>query len=51
MHAKRKFHEASKINPDNEAAKKGEAYLQKLFAIEAIADEKKLTFIVQNVYY
>lgn len=48
VHAKRKFHESSKINPDNEAAKKGEAYLQKLFAIEASADEKKLTLEERN---
>jgi len=39
VHAKRKFHEAVKINPDNEDAKVGEAYFQKLFAIESKADE------------
>lgn len=42
VHAKRKFHEASKINPENEFAKRGEAYLQKLFAIESTADETQL---------
>lgn len=39
VHAKRKFHEAWKINKENENAKKGEAYLQKLFLLEQRADE------------
>ena len=43
VHAKRKFHEAVKINPDNEEAKRGEAYIQRLFAIESKADELKLS--------
>lgn len=38
VHAKRKFHEAWKVNPDNEDAKTGENYIQKLFAIESNAD-------------
>lgn len=40
VHAKRKFHEAAKINPDNENAKIGETYIQKLFAIESKIDEE-----------
>ena len=40
VHAKRKFHEAWKINQSNEEAKQGEAYIQKLFAIERKADER-----------
>lgn len=38
VHAKRKFHEAWKVNPYNEDAKTGENYIQKLFAIESKAD-------------
>lgn len=38
VHAKRKFHEAWKINESNEDAKLGEAYIQKLFSIEHKAD-------------
>lgn len=39
-HAKRKFHEAHQGNPGNEEAKRGESYIQKLFAIEHKADRK-----------
>lgn len=39
VHAKRKFHEAWKVNDTNEEAKQGEAYIQKLFAIENRADK------------
>lgn len=39
VHAKRKFHEAWKVNQSNEDAKHGEAYIQKLFAIESKADK------------
>ena len=42
VHAKRKFHEAAKTNPDNKDALKGEHYIQKLFAIETQADDLKL---------
>ncbi|MFI3214307.1 MAG: IS66 family transposase [Eubacteriales bacterium] len=40
VQAKRKFHEASVANPNNEDAKKGEAYLRKLFALESKADKQ-----------
>lgn len=43
VHAKRKFHEAWKINESNEEAKIGEAYIQKLFAIEHKADKLAYT--------
>jgi hypothetical protein len=43
VHAKRKFHEALTANPDNEYAKKGEAYIRKLFAIEDEADKNELS--------
>ncbi|MFV0343165.1 MAG: IS66 family transposase, partial [Anaerocolumna sp.] len=49
VHAKRKFHEASKINPDNEHAKQGESYIRKLFALEAKADESKLSLEERSV--
>ena len=39
VHAKRKFHEAWKVNQSNEEAKRGEVYIQKLFAIENKADQ------------
>lgn len=39
-HAKRKFHEAYQANPGNEDARRGEAYLQKLFALEHQADRE-----------
>lgn len=39
VHAKRKFHEAWKINESNEDAKRGESYIQKLFVIEHKADQ------------
>ena len=39
VHAKRKFHEAWLTNKSNEDAEQGEAYIQKLFAIERKADE------------
>lgn len=39
VHAKRKFHEAWKVNEANKDAKAGEAYIQKLFTIEHKADE------------
>ena len=42
VHAKRKFHEAWKINESNKDAKQGEAYIQKLFAIEHKADTQDL---------
>ena len=41
VHTKRKFHEAWQVNQSNETAKEGEAYIQKLFAIEAQADQLK----------
>lgn len=44
VHAKRKFHEALVSNSSNENAKMGENYLQKLFAIENIADNKDYTY-------
>ncbi|MEG0712226.1 MAG: IS66 family transposase [Niameybacter sp.] len=43
VHAKRKFHEAWQVNQSNATAKEGEAYIQKLFAIEAQADQLKYT--------
>lgn len=43
VHAKRKFHEAWKINESNEDAKRGESYIQKLFAIEHKADTLNLS--------
>lgn len=42
VHAKRKFHDAVKVNPDNEDAKLGETYIRKLFAIEAKADDLEM---------
>ena len=39
VHAKRKFHEAWQAGQNNEEAQKGEAYIQKLFAIESKADQ------------
>lgn len=39
VHAKRKFHEAWQVNQSSEEAKQGEAYIQKLFALEAKADQ------------
>ncbi len=39
VHAKRKFHEAWLVGQSNEDAKKGEAYIQQLFALEAKADQ------------
>lgn len=44
VHAKRKFHEAVEANPNNEDAKKGEAYIRKLFAVETEADNQKLSY-------
>jgi transposase len=38
-HAKRKFHEAYKINKNNHEAKKCEEYISKLFALEHKADD------------
>jgi transposase len=43
VHAKRKFHEAWKINESNEDAKRGEVYIQKLFATENKADKLAYT--------
>ena len=43
VHTKRKFHEALTANPDNEYAKKGEAYIRKLFSIEDEADKNELS--------
>ncbi|SET54660.1 IS66 family transposase [[Clostridium] polysaccharolyticum] len=43
VHAKRKFHDAWKVSKANEAAKTGETYIQKLFAIETRADKLELT--------
>ena len=43
VHAKRKFHDAWKVSEANEAAKTGETYIQKLFAIETRADKLELT--------
>lgn len=43
VHAKRKFHEAWQAGQNNEAAKQGEAYIQKLFAIESKADQLNYT--------
>ena len=54
VHAKRKFHEAWQAGQNNEEAKKGEAYLQELFAIESKADklnykaEKRLELRKEN---
>lgn len=44
VHAKRKFHEAWKVNEKSEDAKQGEAYIQKLFSIEDFADKQKLSY-------
>lgn len=41
VHAKRKFHEAWQVNQSNETAQTGEAYIQRLFAIESKADALK----------
>lgn len=38
VYAKRKFHEAWQAGQNNEDARKGEAYIQELFAIESEAD-------------
>ena len=43
VHAKRKFHEAWQAGQNNEDAKKGEAYIQELFAIESKADKLNYT--------
>lgn len=43
VHAKRKFHEAWQAGQNNEDAKKGEAYIQELFAIESKADQLNYT--------
>lgn len=42
VHAKRKFHDAVTVNPKMQEAKLGEAYIQKLFAIESKADDMKI---------
>lgn len=46
VHAKRKFHEAKKSTSgkSKDLAETGEKYIQKLFAVEKIADEKNLSF-------
>lgn len=46
VHARRKFHEAWKVNDSNEDAKCGENFIQKLFAIESKAD--KLGYSVEE---
>lgn len=46
VHARRKFHEAWKVNDSNEDAKRGENFIQKLFAIESKAD--KLGYSVEE---
>ena len=43
VHAKRKFHEAWQAGQNNEDARKGEAYIQELFAIESEADKLNYT--------
>ena len=43
VHAKRKFHEALSVSPENKTAEKGENYIQKLFAIEKQADKKGIS--------
>lgn len=43
VHAKRKFHEALIVNPNNETAKTGEKYLCKLFALEHDADKQGMS--------
>ena len=43
VHAKRKFHEAWQAGQNNEEARKGEAYIQELFAIESKADQLNYT--------
>jgi hypothetical protein len=43
-HAKRKFHEAWKASLSKEEAKRGEDYIRKLFAIEAQANNLKLSY-------
>ena len=43
VHAKRKFHEAWQAGQNNEDARKGEAYIQELFAIESEADQLNYT--------
>jgi len=43
VHAKRKFHEAWQAGQNNEEARKGEAYIQELFAIESEADQLNYT--------
>lgn len=44
VHARRKFYDAYKANPQNEDAKKGIEYIKKLFALEAKADELDYTY-------
>lgn len=43
VHAKRKFHEALVANPESEVARTGEAYIQKLFAVEEHASAKGMS--------
>ena len=43
VHAKRKFHEAWQAGHNNEEARKGEAYIEQLFAIETEADRLNYT--------
>ena len=43
VHAKRKFHKALIVSPDNEIAKTGEKYLCKLFALEHDADKQGMS--------
>ena len=43
VHANRKFHEAWQVGQNNEEARKGEAYIQELFAIESEADKLNYT--------
>ena len=43
VHAKRKFHKALIVSPDNEIAKTGEKYLCKLFALEHDADKQGIS--------
>ena len=44
VHAKRKFHEAWKVNPQNEAAKRAEGFIQKLFSLENRADALQMSY-------
>lgn len=43
VHAERKFYEAWQAGQNNEEARKGEAYIQELFAIESESDELNYT--------